>query len=130
LVDVVVGASATLDVAVVASIFVATLAVRKVNVELAPTVCAIAAVGYVVHVDAAMLSEAVKDGDEHEAEYIVHALVHEHVVPPKLVATEVFATHAAVVCSEHDAWPEPVVVVPTAHARQLADDVYVAPPSE
>jgi len=47
-----------------------------------------------------------------------------------LVTTAVVATHAAVVCSEHDAWPAPVVVEPAAHCRQLADDVYVAPPSE
>jgi hypothetical protein len=47
-----------------------------------------------------------------------------------LVATAVVATHAAVVCSEHDDWPAPVVVVPAAHAKQLAEEVYVAPPSE
>ena len=115
MVDVAFGAFATLDVDDVASIFVPTLAVKKVKVELAPVVCAIAAVGYVVHVDAAMLREAVKDGDEHEAEYIVHALVHVHDSPPKLEATEVLATHAAVVWSAHDAWPAPVVVVPVAH---------------
>ena len=54
----------------------------------------------------------------------------EQAVWPKLLGTMVLATHAAVVCSEHDDWPAPVVVVPTAHAKQFADDVYVAPPSE
>ena len=54
----------------------------------------------------------------------------EQAVWPKLLDTVVVATHAAVVCSEHDDWPAPVVVVPTAHAKQFADDVYVAPPSE
>jgi hypothetical protein len=47
-----------------------------------------------------------------------------------LVATDVVATHAAVVCSEHDDWPEPVVVDPVAQRRQLPSAVYVGPPSE
>lgn len=57
-------------------------------------------------------------------------MVHEHVAPPKFVAMEVVATHAAVVCSEHDDWPEPVVVDPVAQMMQLPTAVYAVPPSE
>jgi hypothetical protein len=81
------------------------------------------------------MPDAVRDGVAQPTRYAV-APVHvfnatqEHVAPPKLVATVVVATHAAVVCSAHDDWPAPVVVVPAAHARQLVDAVYVGPPSE
>ncbi len=99
------------------------MAVRKVKDADAPSVCVIdgGSTGYVDHVNAVM-SEAAKDGGEHVDEYVEHA-----VTPNDAVA---FATHAAVVCSEHDDCPAPVVVVPSAHARQLEDDVYVEPPSE
>jgi len=114
--------------------FAAVVPVTNVKVAAAPVVCAIIAAGYVTH-DDALIPEAVRDVDEQPERYAVAdvhvpAATHEHVKPPKLVGTEVVATHAAVVCSEHDDWPAPVVVVPAAHARQLADDVYVAPPSE
>jgi len=55
------------DVAVVASIFAATVPVLKVKVADAPVVCTMSAVGYVVHVDAVMPA-AVKEGDEHDDE--------------------------------------------------------------
>ena len=76
------------------------------------------------------MPEAVRDGVEHDEEYMSQALVQEHDEPPKFEASIVDATHAAVVCSEHDDWPAPVVVEPAVQARQLADDVYVTPPSE
>ena len=81
------------------------------------------------------MPDAVRDGVAQPTRYAVAPVhvfnaTHEHVVPPKFVDKDVVATHAAVVCSAHDDWPAPVVVVPGAHARQLADDVYVAPPSE
>ena len=87
-----------------------------------PTVCEIAENGYADHVNA-VIPEAVNDGGEHDDEYAV-----EHDAAPNDAVS--LATHAAVVCSEHDDCPAPVVVVPTAHARQLVDDVYVEPPSE
>ena len=97
----------------------------------APVVCAMMAVGYVVHVDA-VTPAAVNDGAEQLAMYAGHApnaqVVHEE--PPKFVAMGVVATHAAVVCSEHDDWPAPVVVDPVAQRRQLPSAVYVEPPSE
>ena len=122
------------DVAVVARMFAATLPDTKVKVAHEPVVCAILAVGYVVHVDAVM-PDAVMDGVAQPASYAagpVHVFkaTQEHDAPPKLEGKVVVATHAAVVCSTHDDWPAPVVVVPAAHARQLPDDVYVAPPSE
>ena len=110
------------------------LPVAKVKEAVAPVVCAMIPNGYVVH-DDALMPAASREVAEQPARYTespVHepAATQEHVAPPKLVATDVVATHAAVVCSAHDDWPAPVVVVPGAHARQLADDVYVAPPSE
>ena len=122
------------DVAVVARMLAATLPDTKVKEAVAPVVCAILAVGYVVH-DDALMPAASREVAEQPARYAVAAVhvpaaTQEHVAPPKLVATDVVATHAAVVCSAHDDWPAPVVVVPAAHARQLVDAVYVGPPSE
>ena len=122
------------DVAVVARMLAATLPGTKVKVADAPVVCVILSTGYVVHEDAVMPA-ASREVAEQPAKYAVvpvHEFTswHVHVTPPKLVATAVVATHAAVVCSAHDDWPAPVVVVPAAHARQLPDAVYVAPPSE
>ena len=114
--------------------FAGVVPVTKVKEAVAPVVCAIIVGEYVVH-DDALMPDAVMEVAEQPARYAVAAVhepaaTQEHVAPPKLVATDVVATHAAVVCSAHDDWPAPVVVVPAAHARQLPDDVYVGPPSE
>ena len=89
------------DVAVVARMLAATVPGTKVKVADAPVVCAILAVGYVVHV-AAVMPDAVMDGVAQPAWYAVapvhvFTVVQEHVAPPKLEGKAVVATHAAVV---------------------------------
>ena len=89
------------DVAVVARMLAATFPDTKVKVANKPVVCAILAVGYVVHVEAVM-PDAVRDGVAQPAWYAVApvhepAAMHEHVAPPKFDGNEGVATHAAVV---------------------------------
>jgi len=119
LVDVGSGDDGTPDVNVVARTVAATLDVRKVNVPVAPVVCAMFAAGYDVH-EYAEVPLAVADAALHAERYVAHAAVHAHAGPPYVPATAPVAAHVAVVTSVQAVKPA-LGAKPTGHvAHELA----------